>query len=155
MWTIPVCCEFKKMFQDKKNSLQSDIRMSGCSPTTPQSVSQTDRQPSTADPLYFFNENGCGFLVQASSTASGYRKPTHVTQESMATTYPGIAYMSSSGAETAVSRKIQIMGKRSRCVVRHGFLTGRGLILAAELDITSYLFSFLLFFSFLFVISHP
>lgn len=50
------------------------------------------RKPSTADALFFLNENGSGFLVQASSAASGYRKPTHVTQESMATTYPGIAY---------------------------------------------------------------
>lgn len=55
----------------------------GCSPVG---------EPSTADPLFFLNENGSGFLVQASSAASGYRKPTHVTQESMATTYPGIAY---------------------------------------------------------------
>ena len=31
------------------------------------------------------------FLVLA-SFAAGYRKPTHVTQESMATTHPGIAY---------------------------------------------------------------
>lgn len=54
--------------------------------------------------FFFFNENGSWFLVRASSAAAaGYRKPTHVTQETMATTYPGIAYEQQQQRETAVS----------------------------------------------------
>lgn len=66
---------------------------------------------STAD-AFSSMKMALGFLVRASSAASGYRKPTHVTQETMATTYP-VLRMSGSGAQTAVSRKIQMIGKRT------------------------------------------
>lgn len=81
MWTKPVCCEreITKRIQLKRKKEAGAVR-----PTGQQAIH-------SGSSLFLQWKMALDFLVQASSASCGYRKPTHVTQESMATTYPGIA----------------------------------------------------------------